>query len=43
VTAPAGVLEAPHGLCVDAEGSIYIAEIGGPGRGPRLQKFAGVK
>lgn len=40
--APSGVLEAPHGLCVDAEGSIYVAEIGGLGRGQRLQKFARV-
>ena len=40
--APGGVLQAPHGLCVDAQGSIYVAEIGGPGRGQRLQKFARV-
>ena len=26
----------------DAEGSIYVAEIGGPGQGQRLQKFARV-
>jgi len=40
--APGGVLEAPHGICVDAQGSIYVAKIGGPGRGQRLQKFARV-
>lgn len=32
----------PHGLCVDDEGSIYVAEIGMEGRGQRLQKFARV-
>ena len=35
-----GVLEAPHGICVDAEGSIYIAEVGGGELGQRLQKFS---
>ncbi len=35
-----GVLQAPHGLCVDDEGSIYVAEIGAGDRGQRLQKFA---
>jgi DNA-binding beta-propeller fold protein YncE len=39
---PGGVLEAPHGLCVDEEGSVYVAEIGGDGRGKRVQKFARV-
>ena len=39
---PGGVLEAPHGICVDDEGSVYVAEIGGNGRGQRLQKFAQV-
>ena len=37
---PGGVLQAPHGLCVDDEGSIYVAEIGAGDRGQRLQKFA---
>ena len=37
--APGGVLEAPHGLCVDDEGSIYVAEIGAGDFGQRLQKF----
>ena len=37
--APAGVMEAPHGLCVDDEGSIYVAEIGADNLGQRLQKF----
>ena len=35
-----GVLEAPHGICVDAEGSIYVAEVGGGETGQRLQKFS---
>lgn len=39
---PGGVLEAPHGICVDDEGSVYVAEIGGDNRGQRLQKFARV-
>lgn len=37
---PGGVLQAPHGLCVDDEGSVYVAEIGAGDRGQRLQKFA---
>jgi len=37
-----GVMEAPHGICVDDEGSVYVAEIGGDGRGQRLQKFVRV-
>jgi DNA-binding beta-propeller fold protein YncE len=40
--AQGGVLEAPHGICVDDEGSIYVAEIGDGNRGQRLQKFARV-
>ena len=32
-----GVLTSPHGLCVDDEGSVYVAEIG---NGKRVQKFA---
>jgi sugar lactone lactonase YvrE len=35
-------LEAPHGICVDDEGSIYVAEIGGGNRGQRFQKFTRV-
>ena len=35
-----GVLEAPHGICVDGEGSVYVAEIGSGNQGQRLQKFA---
>ena len=34
-----GVLEAPHGICVDDEGSIYVAEIGEGAFGQRLRKF----
>ena len=37
-----GVLEAPHGVCVDDEGSIYVAEIGAGDLGQRIQKFARV-
>ena len=40
--AQGGVLEAAHGICVDDEGSIYVAEIGAGNRGQRLQKFARV-
>ena len=36
---PGGVLECPHGLCVDDEGGIYVAEIG---HAQRVQKFARV-
>ena len=39
---PGGVLQAPHGICVDDEGSIYVAEIGGGDRGQRIQKFVRV-
>ena len=35
-------VQSPHGLCVDDEGSIYVAEIGMEGQGQRLQKFARV-
>ena len=37
-----GVMEAPHGVCVDDEGSIYVAEIGVGEVGQRIQKFARV-
>jgi DNA-binding beta-propeller fold protein YncE len=40
--AQGGVLEAAHGICVDDEGSIYVAEIGAGNRGQRLQKFVRV-
>jgi len=33
------VIQAPHGICVDDEGSIYVAEIGEGDKGQRLQKF----
>ena len=36
------VMQAPHGICVDDEGSIYVAEIGAGERGQRLQKFVRV-
>lgn len=36
-------VQSPHGLCVDDEGSIYVAEIGTEGQGQRLQKFARVR
>ena len=35
-------IQSPHGLCVDDEGSIYVAEIGMDHKGQRLQKFARV-
>ena len=39
-----GVLQKPHGVCVDDEGSIYVAEITDEtGCGRRLQKFARVR
>ena len=37
-----GIIQSAHGLCVDDEGSIYVAEIGAPGSGQRFQKFARV-
>ena len=39
-SSPGGVLQSPHGLCVDGEGSLYVAEIGEGDRGQRVQKFA---
>ncbi len=35
-------VQAPHGICVDDEGSIYVAEIGTVERGQRFQKFSRV-
>ena len=35
-------IQSPHGLCVDHDGNIYVAEIGIEGQGQRLQKFARV-
>ena len=36
-------VQSPHGLCVDDEGSIYVAEIGTDGRGQRLQNLPGFR
>ena len=35
-------VQSPHGICVDDEGSIYVAEIGMGEKGQRLQKFSRV-
>lgn len=40
--AKGGIVQAPHGLAVDKEGSIYVAEIGAGDVGQRLLKFARV-
>lgn len=40
--AKGGIVQAPHGLAVDEEGSIYVAEIGAGDVGQRLLKFARV-
>ena len=33
-------LEAPHGIWADSKGNVYVAEIGRPGHGQRVRKYA---